>query len=74
MKYVYLDNKVAEGEDNKEDINNRRTIANQAFAILNNIYKKKKKLSIRVKFNILKGTLLSALLHASDCWKTTKMN
>ena len=63
--------RVVENGDSTEDINSRLTRANQAFAMLQNIWKSKK-LSINMKIRIFKSNVLSVLLYGSECWKITK--
>ena len=70
-EFVYLDSRVVENGDITEDINSRLTRANQAFAMLQTIWKSKK-LSINMKIRICKSNVLSVLLYGSECWKITK--
>lgn len=68
--FSYLRSKMSSDGDCEKEIDVRISKANQAFAMLRNIWKSKT-YSLKTKLKIYRSNVLSVLLYGSECWKST---
>jgi len=67
---TYLGSKVTTDGDCEKDIRSRIGKANQAFCMLSSVWNSSR-FSITTKLRLFKSNVLSVLLYASECWKST---
>lgn len=65
-EFTYLGSKVTTTGDCNKEIDTRISKANQAFAMLNTIWRSTA-LNIRTKIKIFNSNVLSVLLYCSEC-------
>ena len=70
-EFTYLGSKVSIDGDSGKDVSVRMSKANRAFWTLNPVWKSTK-LNVRTKIKIFKRSVLSVLLHGSECWKVAR--
>ncbi len=70
-EFTYLGSKVSTDGDSGKDVSTRLSKENQAFGLLNPVWRSTK-LTLQTKLRIFKSNVLLVLLYGSECWKATK--